>query len=195
MLLVGLGGGHPRAAHVGGRWHPGGMLDDDPGRDALLAALRHAREHVLAAVAPLTDAQLRTATLPSGWTPVGLVRHLTFGDERYWFEVVIAGGPLDWWPADDPALDDGRPADWRVAPDESSAAVVAAYRAAIAASDRILAGVRLDAAPLAREAEWPAGAFVDVRSVVLHVLTDTLTHAGHLDAALELLDRRQRLVL
>lgn len=171
------------------------MIDDDQGRDALLATLHAARTHVLTAIEPLSDAELRTATLPSGWTPIGLVRHLTFGGERYWFEVVVAGGSLEWWPVDEPALDDGRPTDWRVAAAESCADVVAAYRASIAASERILAEVRLDAAPARREPDWPPQRFADVRSVVLHVLTETLTHAGHLDAALELLDRRQRLVL
>lgn len=171
------------------------MIDDDQGRDALLRTLHAAREHVLTAIDGLTDAELRTATLPSGWSPIGLVRHLTYGGERYWLEVVVAGGGLDWWPADEPALDEGRPADWRVSPDESCADVVTAYRASIAASDRILAAVPLDAAPARREPTWPPDRFADVRSIVLHLLTETLTHAGHLDAALELLDRRQRLVL
>lgn len=170
-------------------------MDDDPGREALLASLRAARRHVLTAVEGLSETQLRTAALPSGWTPIGLVRHLTYGGERYWLEVVVAGGGLDWWPADDPTLDEGRPADWRVTPGERCADVVAAYLAAIAASDGILAAARLDAAPARREPDWPPDRFVDVRSIVLHLLTETLTHAGHLDAALELLDRRQRLVL
>ncbi len=195
MLLVGADGIHMRAARDARRWHAGCVHDDDRGRDALLATLHAARAHVLTAIEPLDDAQLRTATLPSGWSPIGLVRHLTYGGERYWFEVVVAGGGLDWWPADDAALDAGRPADWRVAPDESCAEVVAAYRASIAASDGILAATRLDAAPVRREPDWPPERFADVRSVVLHVLAETLTHAGHLDAALELLDRRQRLVL
>lgn len=171
------------------------MTADDRERAALLGALHAARRHVLGAVETLADAQLRAATLPSGWSPVGLVRHLTLGGERYWFEVVVAGEPLDWWPADDPSLDDGRPADWRVGDDESSAHVVAAYRAAIDRSDRILDGVALDAVPRRRESGWPPERFADVRAVVLHVLVETATHAGHLDAALELLDRRQRLVL
>lgn len=171
------------------------MTDGDHERIALLGALDAARSHVLAAIEGLTDAQLRTATLPSGWTPIALVRHLTLGGERYWFETVVGGGPLDWWPVDDARLDEGRPADWRVMPDEPCAAVVDAYRAAIARSDELLASASLDAAPRLREADWPPERFAHVRAVVIHVLVETATHAGHLDAAVELLDGRQRLVL
>jgi hypothetical protein len=34
-----------------------------------------------------------------------------------------------------------------------------------------------------------------MRRTILHVLTETACHAGHLDAVRELLDGRQRLVL
>ena len=101
------------------------MADDDRIRSLLLDALDAQRRHVLAAVEGLTDAQLRTAALPSGWSPIGLVRHLTLGGERYWFETVVGGGALDYWP--DKVDGSPRPADWCVAGDEAAeAAVVAA---------------------------------------------------------------------
>jgi uncharacterized damage-inducible protein DinB len=158
---------------------------EDP---TLLRALDGARHHVLDQLEGLDDEALRRPVLPSGWTCLGLVRHLTLSDERYWFEVVVAGGPLDWWP-------EGERADWRVDADESVQDVVAAYRSAIAASDRILAEVSLDAAPAHREPDWPAERFADVRSVVQHVVVETATHAGQLDAVRELLDGRQYIVL
>lgn len=37
--------------------------------------------------------------------------------------------------------------------------------------------------------------FPDLRSVLLHVITETATHAGQLDAHRELLDGRQYIVL
>jgi hypothetical protein len=46
-------------------------------------------------------------------------------DERYWFEVVVTGGPLDFWP-------EGENGDWRVQPDEPAAEVLAAYHRAYA---------------------------------------------------------------
>ena len=157
-------------------------------RETLRGALHGARTHVLDQVEGLDDDSLRRPVLPSGWTPLGLVRHLTLSDERYWFEVVVAGRPLDWWP-------EGERGDWRVGPSETVDDVLDAYRAAATASDRILAGVALDAAPAHREPGWPPERFADVRSVVQHVVVETATHAGQLDAVRELLDGRQYVVL
>lgn len=171
------------------------MADDDRIRSLLLGALDAQRRHVLAAIDGLTDAQLRKPALPSGWSPIGLVRHLTLGGERYWLHTVMAGEPLDDWPEDDPAVDAGRPADWRVDADEPTDAVVQEYRDAIARSDAILAGLPLEARPLRPEPDWPADRFPDLAAVLLHVILDAATHAGHLDAARELIDGRQHLVL
>jgi hypothetical protein len=157
-------------------------------RESLLGALHGVRAHVLDQLEGLDDASLRRPVLPSGWTPLGLVRHLTLSDERYWFEVVVAGEPLDWWP-------EGERGDWLVRDDEAADYVLGAYRSAAEASDRILHGVGLDAAPAHREPDWPADRFADVRSIVQHVVVETATHAGQLDAVRELLDGHQYVVL
>ncbi|WP_148613155.1 DUF664 domain-containing protein [Nocardioides rubriscoriae] len=159
-------------------------------RTLLLSRLASQRRHVLAQLEGLDDEQLRRPVLPSGWSCLGLVRHLTLSDERYWLEVVVAGRPLDFWP-------DGDRADWVVAPEESSDAVLDAYRTAIAAADAIIAERSLDDQPAAPEAWWAeAGlAFPDLRSVLLHLIVETAIHAGHLDAVRELIDGRQHLVL
>lgn len=165
-------------------------VDDPAERELLHSRLTAQRQHVLSQLEGLDDAQLRRPVLPSGWSCLGLVRHLTLSDERYWFEVVVAGEPLAFWP-------EGDNGDWRVDPDEPVEAVVAAYRLAIARSDAIIAERGLHEAP-ARPEEWwePAGLrFPDLRSVLVHVLVETATHAGHVDAARELLDGRQYLVL
>lgn len=143
---------------------------------------------MLAQLEGLSDADLRRPVLPSGWHCLGLVRHLTLSDERYWFEVVMAGGSLDWWPT----AENG---DWRVRQDESADDVLEAYRTAIEASDVVIAGMSLDDQPRRRESQWPDGWFPDLRSVMQHVIVETATHAGHLDAARELLDGQQYLVL
>lgn len=171
------------------------MADDDRIRSLLLASLDAQRRHVLAAIDGLTDAQLRAAVLPSGWSPIGLVRHLTLGGERYWFHTVMAGEPLDYWPEDRPEVDGARPADWRVAPDEPTAVVVREYRDAIAHSDALLARLPLTARPLRQELDWPDDRFPDLAAVLVHVILDASTHAGHLDAARELIDGTQHLVL
>jgi Protein of unknown function (DUF664) len=161
-----------------------------PRRALLLSRLSGQREHVLAQLDGLTEEQLHRPVLPSGWSCLGLVRHLTLSDERYWFEVVVAGEPLDFWP-------EGDNGDWLVGPDESAEVVLRAYRAAIGRADEIIAARRLWEAPQQPERWWDdAGlSFPDLHSIVLHVLVDTSVHAGHLDAVRELLDGRQYIVL
>lgn len=171
------------------------MDHDDRTRSLLLGALAAQRRHILDAIDGLSDAQLRTPALPSGWSPIGLVRHVTLGGERFWLHTVMAGEPLNYWPEDDPELDDGRPADWRVRPDESTDAVVREYRDAIERSDAIVAALALDARPRRPEPDWPEDAFPDLAAVLMHVIIDASTHAGHLDAARELIDGHQHVVL
>jgi hypothetical protein len=159
-------------------------------RGLLLDHLDGQRHHVLTQLEGLSDEQLRRPVLPSGWSCLGLVRHLTLSDERYWFEVVVAGGPLDFWP-------EGDNGDWQVGADERAADVLAAYRSAIARSDEIISARRLDDPPERPETWWDdAGLeFPDLRTIVVHVLVETSVHAGHLDAVRELLDGRQHLVI
>lgn len=128
--------------------------------------------------------------LPSAWSILGLVRHLTFGVERYWFETVVAGGDLSYWPIGDGP--DDPIADWKVRADEPASEVLRQYRDAIEASDAILAQTTMDA-PL--RSPDPHAGYQDVRAVVVHAVVDTATHAGHLDAVRELIDGRQHLVL
>jgi hypothetical protein len=144
------------------------------------------RRHVLGILEGLDDEALRRPVLPSGWSCLGLVRHLTVGIERFWFLGVVAGdqGVRDELVV---AAGDG----WTVAADVPAATVLDAYRDEVARANAVIAGARLDASP----AWWPVDLFGswrldDVRAVVLHVLTETACHAGHLDAVRELLDGR-----
>jgi hypothetical protein len=152
----------------------------DREREALLDWLVAQRGHVLGVLGGLSEEDLRRPVLPSGWSCLALVRHLAIDHERFWFRAVAAGEPL--------SLDDET--GWQVPPQESAQDVLDLYRREIAASDAALAGLGLDAAP----ARWPDyfedWRLQDVREVILHVITETAIHAGHLDAARELLDGR-----
>ncbi len=164
-----------------------------PERDAettaLLAWLNDQREHALGILDGLDEAALRRPVLPSGWTCLGMVRHLA-GMERFWFRGIVAG---------ERAVIDGlaeEPDEWRVAPDVPVGAVFDAYRREGACANAIITGTPLDAAP----AWWPPDLFGDwrlhnLREIVLHVITETACHAGHLDAVRELIDGRRWLVL
>lgn len=160
------------------------MVDDE--KDALLAALNAQREHVLGALDGLSDDVLRRPALPSGWTPLGMVQHLALEVERFWFRGAVAGEPI--------TLTSGDEA-WQVPADVSGAAILALYREEIARADAIIAATPTDAMP-----KWWPDFFANfpprpLRRTLLHVITETATHAGHLDAFRELADGTQWLVL
>ena len=151
----------------------------------LLGWLDGQRRHVLGIVEGLSDEDLRRPVLPSGWTCLGLVQHLTLDVEKFWFRHVVAGEPFE---ADDTDA-------WQVPEGVSVQAVLDGYRAETARASAVIERTALDAPP----AWWPDffGSFRldSLGEVLLHVLTETATHTGHLDAARELLDGRQWLVL
>ena len=74
--------------------------------------------------------------------------------------------------------------------------MIDAYRAAIDGADAIIAERRLSAPPERPEEWWSeAGlSFPDLRAL-MHVMVETATHAGQLDAVRELIDGRQYVVL
>jgi uncharacterized damage-inducible protein DinB len=157
---------------------------------ALLTRLDAQRHHVLGITDGLGEADLRRSVLPSGWTTLGLVQHLTLDVERFWFSVVVAG--------DQDAIDGlakGGSA-WQVSADVSGSEVFERYTEETARSNQIIDSVPLDAKPL----WWPIEQFGDwriesLREILLHVIVETACHAGQLDVVRELLDRRQWLVL
>lgn len=158
--------------------------------ESLLGHLDAQRGHVLGILEGLSEEQLRRPVLPSGWHCLGLVKHLALSDEHYWFRCVIAGEPLDYFP-------EGPNADWQVEAGESATSVLELYRDEIKRSNVIIAATALDAAPKQPDADWAAWGmeFPDLRAVMMHVITETAVHAGHLDAVRELLDGRQWIVL
>lgn len=156
----------------------------------LLRYLKSQRQHILGILEGLDDAALRRPILPSGWSCLGLVQHLAIDVERFWFRAVIAGERevID-------SLDSVGNA-WIVADGVAAATVFALYREESARTDAIIAAAAPDAAP----AWWPTGLFGDwhpenVRRVILHAMTETATHAGHLDVVRELINGRRWLVL
>jgi uncharacterized damage-inducible protein DinB len=154
---------------------------------ALVSSLAGQRNHVLGILEGLSEEDLRRPILPSQWTCAGLVHHLTIDVERFWFRAVVAGEPM---PEDEP--DNA----WQVPADLTATAVLDAYRREIERADAIIAATSLDSAP----AWWPEDLFGswrldNLREILLHVIVETACHAGHLDAARELIDGRQWIVL
>ena len=153
---------------------------------ALVSSLASQRKHVLGILEGLSEADLQRPLLPSRWTCAGLVHHLAIDVERFWFRAVVAGEPISDWP--DNA--------WQVPAGLKAAAVLDLYRREIELADDIIAVTSLDSSP----AWWPENLFGswrldDLREILVHVIAETATHAGHLDAARELVDGRQWIVL
>lgn len=154
----------------------------------LLNTLTVQRAHVLGTIDGLADEDLRRPVLPSGWTVLGLVNHLALDDEMFWFRAVMAG--------QQDAIAGLSPAAWQVGPDVPAASVIDRYRREAELADDIIRQAPLDASP----AWWPADQFGEWRlhtneQVLLHVITETAVHAGHLDAVRELIDGKQWIVL
>jgi uncharacterized damage-inducible protein DinB len=155
---------------------------------AMMQCLQAQRNHVLGTVEGLSDEELRHPVLPSGWSCLGMVQHLTLSVERLWFRAVVAGDPviIDLVGSQDSA--------WHVASELPAAEVLDRYRHEASLADAVIAASSADA-ELAwwpfPEGEWRLH---NLRDVLLHVITDTACHSGHLDAVRELIDGRQWLV-
>lgn len=153
---------------------------------ALATFLSAQRWCVLEVVDGLDEVSMRHATVPSGWTPVGMIEHLA-GAERQWFQRVIAGIPRA---EDQPVIVGESEGDAAFVTARSVADALALYREQVARSDEILAGAQLDAFPAGEVPPDMVDEIRTVRDVVLHMIEETARHAGHLDIARELLDGR-----
>jgi len=153
--------------------------------EALLSSLQGQRGHVLGALEGLGEQDLRRPVLPTGWTCLGLVQHLALDVERFWFRAVMAGQP---------GLIPEANA-WQVASGTPAGAVLDLYRQETELATGIITATSLDAEP----AWWPDWfgnwRLHNLRQIILHVITETACHAGHLDAARELIDGHTWLIL
>ncbi|HEX5569440.1 MAG TPA: DinB family protein [Streptomyces sp.] len=148
----------------------------------LSAYLDHYRDTVLRKLDGLPEAELRRTRLPSGWTPLELLRHLACV-ERRWLRWGFTAEPVE-----DPWADQDRGGRWHVPDGMTVAEVVADFRAQCARSRRIAASAALaDRAAIGgrftTEAEAPTLAWI-----LFHVLQEYARHAGHLDIVRELAD-------
>ena len=152
----------------------------------LLEWLDAQRSHVAEQFEAMPVQARRRSSVPSGWTPRGLVRHLTLDVERVWFRAVMAGEPVD--------LPEGY-AGWTAPELQSDEELLEQYtsecRLATAAVDKL----DLDARPAWWFKDGGDPPYSSLREVLMHVIVETATHAGHLDICRELVDGGQRLVL
>ena len=122
-------------------------------------------------LAGLSDEDARRTTVPSGTSVAGIVQHLTFVESR-WFEEVAAGGKQS-----------RGTRSMQVDPTVSLRVLRAEYKAACEASNAIVASIGDPAAPIMSNKKP-----LDLRGVLLIVISETARHAGHADIIREQID-------
>jgi len=145
----------------------------------LLTELAAQQRRIVGIVANLDDATMRRPILPSGWSCGGMIQHLT-RMTNFWFRTVMSGDQFV-AEGDDFALADG----------VSIVELVEHYSLDTARGHDLVRHLPLVAPPV----WWPADLFGPWRphslfDVLQHVIVETATHAGHLDATRELIDGR-----
>ncbi len=146
----------------------------------LLGYLDYFRGVVRDKLGGLPDDELRRSALPSGWTPLELVKHLTYVELR-WLEWGFEGRAVD-----DPWADhrDGR---WHVGAGETPQDLLTAF-AERAARTRAIVEAH-DLAERGRPGpRWDGAEPATLERVLLHLLQEYARHVGHLDVVRELAD-------
>ena len=155
---------------------------DDFAKAYLHSDLREVREVMLWKLEGLDESEIRRPLVASGTNLLGLVKHLTLSESRYFGEVF--GRPF---PEAMPRWDDlaARGTDMWATEDESREDIVGRYRRVWAHSDATIAALPVDSPGFV---PWWPRPDVMLFNVLVHVLTETSRHAGHADILREQLD-------
>jgi len=140
------------------------------------------RASIAAKLAGLSEDDMRSSRLPSGWAPIELLKHLVYM-ERRWLRWGFTGEEVSapWGDQDS----EGR---WHVEPDESLDDLLDALWAGGRRTRQIVDEANLhDFSALGGRFESTDEAPALVW-VLFHVLQEYARHAGHLDVVRELID-------
>lgn len=140
--------------------------------------LDYFRCRVIAKVEQLDGNDQRRSQLPSGWTPLELIKHLTFVELR-WLEWGFAGRRVP-----DPWGDD-RDGRWYVSPEETAEDLIATLREQSARTRAIIETHDLSAVgqPGPR---WNGAQPATLERILFHLVQEYARHLGHLDVVVEL---------
>ena len=150
--------------------------------EVFLRYLDYFRSRLTAKVESLPAAEQRRSRLPSGWTPLELVKHLRYVELR-WLEWGFEGRDVG-----DPWGDskDGR---WSVGPDETAATLLADLHAQAARSRAVIEAHSLDETGQPGE-RWDGADPPTLERVLFHLVQEYARHVGHLDVVTELVTGR-----
>src|SRR5215470_2952020 len=141
--------------------------------EVFLRYLDYFRDRLAAKLRALPDGELRRSRLPSGWTPLELLKHLTYVELR-WLEWGFEGRDVpDPW-------GDNRDYRWHVAPDETLNGLLAALQAQAARSERVIAAHPLDQVGQPGE-RWDGAPPATLERILFHLVQEYARHLGHLD--------------
>ncbi|HEY6492842.1 MAG TPA: DinB family protein [Trebonia sp.] len=146
--------------------------------EVLRRYLDYFRAQLVTRLRALPPDELRRSRLPSGWTPLELLKHLTYVELR-WLEWGFEGRAVaDPW-------GDRRDDRWSVAPDETLGGLLAALSAQAERSRSVIARHDLDETgrPGPR---WDGAPPATLERVLFHLLQEYARHVGHLDIVCEL---------
>ncbi|MGI5241383.1 DUF664 domain-containing protein [Dactylosporangium sp. CA-139066] len=146
--------------------------------EVFLRYLDFYRETVLAKVASLPPGARGSSALPSGWTPLELLKHLRYVELR-WLVWGFEGKDVpDPWA-------DRRGDRWYVAPGEDLDTLSADLRRQGEVTRAIVLGTALDTlgAPGPR---WEGADPASLERILFHLVQEYARHAGHIDIVTEL---------
>jgi uncharacterized damage-inducible protein DinB len=149
-------------------------------REGLENILDAQRIGLIRKVEDVSDDLARQAPTVSSLSLLGLVKHVTTWEQR-WFQVVMAGQQVpDGWPEVD---SDPSDADFIVGGSDTAAGWIVNYREQIETSRAIAASMDLGSGCARTD-------LIDcnLRNVMLHLIEETARHAGHADIIRETLD-------
>ncbi|HEV7977626.1 DinB family protein [Amycolatopsis sp.] len=144
--------------------------------------LRWTREAMLSKLDGLSEYDVRRPLTPTGTNLLGLIKHLSTWEARYFGEVF--GRPF---PEPLPRWDDesARGTDMWATEHETRAEIVDRYRRVGEHSDATITALDIDASG---HVPWWPRPDVSLFNVLVHRLTETSRHAGHADILREQLD-------
>jgi uncharacterized damage-inducible protein DinB len=126
----------------------------------------------------LAPEELRRSRLPSGWTPLELLKHLTYVELR-WIEWGFEGCEVpDPW-------GDQRDERWYVDPEETLEALTAALRERAEHTRRLVESTDLAAVGKPGD-RWDGEQPPSLERVLFHLLQEYARHLGHLDIVAEI---------
>lgn len=147
--------------------------------EVFLRYLGYFRDRVAAKVGALPDAELRASRLPSGWTPLELLKHLRYVELR-WLEWGFEGRDVG-----DPWGDQDAGGRWSVGPGETRDGLLADLRGQAARSRAVIESH--DLAEVGKPGDrWDGEDPPTLERVLFHLVQEYARHLGHLDVVTEL---------